>query len=97
MVACQFSDNSDKPLILNNYSPAHSDLASTAGFSLAQKPFLKPVLRPKGASSAAALQPLGESHKCLIVNKLHLNRFVNYFLVRAVAEIVFSTRLASVF
>jgi hypothetical protein len=25
MVACQFNDNSDKALILNNYSPAHSD------------------------------------------------------------------------
>jgi hypothetical protein len=26
MVACQFSDNNGKPLILNNYSPTHCEL-----------------------------------------------------------------------
>jgi hypothetical protein len=33
MVACQFSDNSGKPLILNNYSPTHRKLSQRTSLS----------------------------------------------------------------
>jgi len=81
MLASQFSENSDKSLILNNYSPAHSNPSrqdSLSGPKMIPQRHFAPA---PTISSRFVEGRLKDSHKCFIMNKLHINRFVNHFLV----------------